>query len=90
MFLSLIHDYHVDIFNSQRPLWFHVRSRVLVDEKKLWTLIYSPTFLCFEIVNCNEIVGLLVQCEKPTPETTCRRAKVPNLGTLCGKSPFAP
>ncbi len=42
-----------------------------MDDKKLWTLITSPTFFCFELVHCNEIVGLLLQCEEPTPETTC-------------------
>ncbi len=63
-------------FHTQQQLCFHVNSRVLVDDKNLWTLIHSPTFVWFELVHCNEIVGLLVQCEKPTPETTCPLGKL--------------
>ncbi len=36
-------------FHAQRPPWVHFNSRVLVDDRKLWTLIASPTFLCFEV-----------------------------------------
>ncbi len=39
------------------------------ERQELWTLISSPIFLCVELVHCNEIVGPLMQCDKPTPET---------------------
>ncbi len=38
-----------------------------MDDKNLWTLISSPTFIYFELVHCNEIVGPLVQCGKIFP-----------------------
>ncbi len=40
-------------FHAPQPLWFHVYSWVLVNGKNLWTLISSPTFICFELVHCN-------------------------------------
>ncbi len=43
---------------------------------KLWALIASPTFLFFELVHCNEIVGLVAQCARPTPKIACQRGKL--------------
>ncbi len=58
-----------DRFGS--ALFASPRGRQVISDYSL----HQPSF-CFELVHCNEIVGPLVQCEKPTPETSCPRGKL--------------